>query len=153
MQTAIGQGNTLITPLHNAMIVSTVANAGIMMKPYVVDHIENADGGMVKRYSPQIYSKPMTPGESEFISEMMRLVVTDGTGTKLKDLSVEAAGKTGSADHGGGRAHSWFIGFAPYDNPDIAVSVIVESVGTGSDYAVPIAKKIMKEYFEQVKNK
>lgn len=150
MQTAIGQGNTLITPLHNAMLAATVANGGIMMRPYVVDHIENAEGGTIKKYSSQAISKPMTSVESAYIGEMMRLVVTDGTGKKLKDLDVKAAGKTGSADHGEGEAaHAWFIGYAPYENPEIAVSVIVESVGTGSDYAVPIAKKILEAYFKQ----
>lgn len=150
MQTAIGQGNTLITPLHNAMITAAVANGGVMMKPYLVDRVENAEGGRVKRFSPQIITKPMTPQESDYIGKMMRLVVTDGTGTKLKNLKVEAAGKTGSADHGEGEAaHAWFTGFAPYDNPEIVVSVIVESVGTGSDYAVPIAKKIFEAYFNE----
>ncbi|MDF2944492.1 MAG: hypothetical protein K0S01_3350 [Herbinix sp.] len=148
MQTAIGQGNTLITPLHNAMIAATVANGGVMMKPYVVDHIENADGGKVKKYAPQINSKPMTPKEAGFIAEMMRLVVTDGTGTKLADMDQDAAGKTGSADNSQGKAHAWFIGYAPYDNPEIVVSIIVENVGTGGDYAVPIAREIFDSYFE-----
>lgn len=148
MQTAIGQGHTLITPLHNAMIAATVANGGVMMKPYVVDHIEDAEGGMVKEYMPQVLTKPMTPSEASYLGEMMRLVVTDGTGSGLDNLKVEVAGKTGSADHEKGKAHAWFIGYAPYDEPQIAVSVIVESVGTGSEYAVPIAKKIIKEYLK-----
>jgi peptidoglycan glycosyltransferase len=149
MQTAIGQGNTLITPLHNAMIAAAVANGGVMMKPYIVDRIENAEGGRVKRYSPQIIGKPMSPAEAAYIGIMMRMVVTDGTGKKLKSLKVEAAGKTGSADHGQGvPAHAWFIGYAPYDDPQIVVSIIVEDVGTGSDYAVPIAKQIFEAYFE-----
>jgi len=149
MQTAIGQGNTLITPLHNAMIAAAVANEGVMMKPYVVDHIENAEGSIIKRYSPKKAAEPMTKEEAEYISKMMRLVVTDGTGTKLNDLEVEVAGKTGSADQDTGKAHAWFIGFAPYKNPEIVVSVIVESVGTGSNYAVPIAKEIFQEYFNE----
>lgn len=150
MQTAIGQGNTLITPLHNAMLAATVANGGVMMKPYVVDHIENAEGGTVQNYSPKIISKPMTSTEAAYLGEMMRLVVTEGTGKKLKDMKVNAAGKTGSADHGEGEAaHAWFIGYAPYEKPEIAISVIVESAGTGSDYAVPIAKKVFEEYFKQ----
>jgi peptidoglycan glycosyltransferase len=148
MQTAIGQGNTLITPLHNAMIAATIANGGVMMKPYVVDHVENINGGLVKKYKPQIITKPMTSFEAAELGEMMRLVVTEGTGTKLEDLEQEAAGKTGSADHGEGKAHAWFIGYTPYDNPEIAVSVIVESVGTGSEYAVPIAKEIFEAYYK-----
>ena len=118
------------------------------MKPYVVDHIETAEGVRVKKYSPQMISRPMSALEADYVGEMMRMVVTDGTGTKLKGLKVDAAGKTGSADHGAGKAHAWFIGYAPYDNPEIAISVIVESVGTGSDYAVPIAKKILQAYYK-----
>lgn len=147
MQTAIGQGKTLITPLHNAMIASTVANGGMMMKPYVVDRIENADGGSVKRFTPQIITKPMTPEEADYIASMMRMVVTDGTATKLKGIDEEVAGKTGSADNDKGKAHAWFIGYAPFEDPEIAVSVVVENVGTGSDYAVPIARKVFDAYF------
>jgi peptidoglycan glycosyltransferase len=149
MQTAIGQGNTRLSPLHNAMIAATVANGGVMMQPYVVDRIENANGGIVKRFSSKIISKPMKPKEAAYIGKMMRKVVTDGTGTKLADLKQKAAGKTGSADHGEGRAHACFIGYAPYEDPEIVVSVIVENVGTGSDFAVPIAKKILEAYFNK----
>jgi Cell division protein FtsI/penicillin-binding protein 2 len=149
MQTAIGQGNTLITPLHNAMITSAIANGGIMIKPYVVERIENADKGTVKKFSPKIISKPMTAKEASYIGKMMRLVVTDGTGTKLEDMKQKAAGKTGSADNSNGKAHAWFVGYAPLEAPEIVVSVIVENVGTGSDYAVPIAKQIFSAYFQQ----
>jgi Cell division protein FtsI/penicillin-binding protein 2 len=149
MQTAIGQGNTMISPLHNAMITAAVANGGVMMKPYVVDHIENANGSIVKRFTAHMNSKPMSPDEASYIGKMMRYVVTDGTGTKLKNLPQKVAGKTGSADHGEGSAHAWFVGYAPYNNPQIVVSVIVENVGTGSDYAVPIAKKILEAYFNK----
>lgn len=147
MQTAIGQGKTLITPLLNAMIAATVANDGVMMKPYVVDHIENADGNIIKQFDSQINSKPMTKEEANSLAKMMREVVTDGTANDLKDIKVKAAGKTGSADQGTGKAHAWFVGFAPLQNPEIAVSIIVESAGTGGEYAVPIAKEIFDEYF------
>lgn len=150
MQTAIGQGNTLLTPLHNAMIVSTIANGGLMMKPYVIDRIESADGGRVKKYSPQQLSMPVTPAEAAYLGIMMRRVVTDGTAKRLMKLDLAAAGKTGSADHASNQpAHAWFIGYAPYDDPKIAVSILVESVGTGSDYAVPIAEEIFKYYFDR----
>ncbi len=148
MQTAIGQGKTLITPLHNAMIAATVANGGLMMKPYVVDHIENANGAVIKTYHPQSQARPMTSMEADYLAELMRAVVTSGTGDELKDLKVKAAGKTGSAEQEGKPAHAWFIGFAPLDDPQLVVSIIVESKGTGSEYAVPIAKKIFRAYFE-----
>jgi peptidoglycan glycosyltransferase len=146
MQTAIGQGNTLISPLHNAMITASVANGGVMMKPYVVDHIENAQGATIKKYSSQTIGRMMSGEEADYLADAMRLVVTEGTATKLKDLKVEVAGKTGSADNPAGRAHSWFVGFAPYEDTEVVVSIIVENVGTGSEYAVPIARKIFKEY-------
>lgn len=151
MQTAIGQGKTLITPLHNAMIISTIANGGVMMKPYVVDRIENAEGERIKKYTPQIAAKPMTAYEAHYISEMLRQVVTDGTATNLKNLEVEAAGKTGSAENMGKKAHAWFIGFAPADQPEIAISVIVENVGSGNTHAVPIARKVFDAYFDNKK--
>lgn len=149
MQTAIGQGNTLISPLQNAMISASIANGGVMMKPYVVDHIENANGGIIKHNSPQMISKVMAPEEATYIGKMMRKVVTEGTGTKLKNVKQKVAGKTGSADNSSGKAHAWFVGYAPYDDPQIVISVIVENVGTGSEYAVPIAKKVIEAYFSK----
>lgn len=148
MQTAIGQGKTLITPLHNAMIAAAVANGGLMMKPYVVDHIENAGGSIIKSYRPQSYNRPMTSEEADYLAGLMRAVVTSGTADELKDLNVKAAGKTGSAEQEGKPAHAWFIGFAPLEEPQIVVSIIVESKGTGSEYAVPIARKIFDAYFK-----
>lgn len=151
MQTAIGQGRTLITPLHNAMIAAMIANGGAMMRPYLVDHIENAEGGIIKRYHPQTYATPMTASEAAYLTGMMNEVVENGTASSLSDLKVRVAGKTGSADTEGKKAHAWFIGFAPVENPRLAISVIVENKGTGSEYAVPIAKQIIKAYFNKEK--
>lgn len=147
-QTVIGQGQTQITPLHNALIISAVANGGIMMQPYVVDQIESQSGETVKKYLPQMYRTVMTPKESEILTSFMTETVENGTAGSLKNDRYSVAGKTGSAEFMTGRpAHAWFVGFAPAENPEIAVSIIVESVGTGSDYAVPIANKIFKTYF------
>ena len=80
----------------------------------------------------------------------MQEVVKSGTASALKNKSYDAAGKTGSAEYETGKAaHAWFVGFAPARNPQIAVSIIVEGVGTGSDYAVPIAAKIFDAYFNE----
>lgn len=147
MQTAIGQGRTLMSPLHNAMIASAIANRGIMMKPYVVDRIESAGGRIIKGFHPEEGATPMTKEEAAFLTEMMKAVVTDGTADELSGLKVAAAGKTGSAETEGNRAHAWFIGFAPAKNPEIAVSILVESKGSGSEYAVPIARKLFDAYF------
>ena len=149
-QTAIGQGNTLITPMHNLLLVSAIANGGTLMKPYVVDHIENYVGNVVSKNMPSTYGNLMTAKEAQALTEMMVDVVKEGTGYKLSSSKYQAAGKTGSAEYDSGKSsHAWFVGFAPSDNPQIAVSVIVEGAGTGSDYAVPIAKKIMDTYFNR----
>lgn len=147
MQTSIGQGNTLVSPLHNLMIASAVANKGVMMRPYVVDRIESFSGRMVKGYVPQEYAAPMTVTEADYLKRLMKEVVTEGTADELKSLKVSAAGKTGSAEQEGKPAHAWFIGFAPVGEPEIAISVIVESSGSGSEYAVPIAREILDAYF------
>ena len=147
-QTVIGQGKTQITPLHNALIVSTIANGGVMMKPYVVDHIENQNGNIIKKYMPEIYKTIITPDEAGILTDFMTEVVKHGTATALKNDNYTVAGKTGSAEYKEDKpAHAWFVGFAPAEKPEIAVSIIVESVGTGSEYAVPIASKIFETYF------
>lgn len=147
-QTVIGQGQTQITPLHNAMITAAIANGGVMMKPYLVDHIENQGGSVIKKYMPEISGTVMTPKEAGILTSFMEETVNSGTAASLKNNNYTVAGKTGSAEHTQGKpAHAWFVGFAPSDNPEIIVSIIVESVGTGSEYAVPIANKIFKTYY------
>lgn len=149
MQTAIGQGNTLATPMQMALITCGVANGGNLMKPYFVDRIESYTGEQVKKNSPSIYKNLMSSSEALVLGQMMQLAVTDGTGGILEGQSYSAAGKTGTADHGdmSELPHSWFVGFSNVDNPDIVVSVIAESAGTGSDIAVPIAKQIFDAYY------
>lgn len=148
MQTAIGQGRTLITPLHNAMIAAAIANDGIMMKPYVIDRVESAGGRMLKGYIPEEAATIMTVREADFLKNLMRSVVTDGTASRLNNLDVKVAGKTGTAEQEGKASHGWFIGFAPANDPKIAISVIVENKGSGSEYALPIAEKVLSAYFD-----
>lgn len=147
MQTAIGQGRTLITPLHNAMIAATVANGGVMMKPYVIDRVESARGRVLKGYIPEEVATVMTMKEADYLKSLMRSVVTDGTASSLDKPDVKVAGKTGTAEQEGRDPHGWFIGFAPANDPKIAISIIVENKGSGSEYAVPIAEKIFDAYF------
>lgn len=149
MQTAIGQGRTLITPLHNAMIAAAVANGGVMMKPYAIDRIESAGGRVLKGYIPEEAATVMTVEEADYLKNLMRSVVTDGTASRLNNLGVKAAGKTGTAEQEGKKSHAWFIGFAPANDPQIAISVIVENKGSGSEYAVPIAEKVFSAYFDK----
>lgn len=147
MHTAMGQGKTQITPLHANMIVGAIANKGTLMKSYVVDHLENASGKVVRQDKPVTYGNVMTEEEAGILTEYMKEVIQSGTATSLRSLSYSVAGKTGSAEYDSTKnSHAWFLGFAPADNPKIAVTVIVEGVGTGSEYAVPIAKKIFQSY-------
>lgn len=148
-QTVIGQGKTLMSPLHNAMLVSAVANGGNVMVPYLVDRVESYHGNVVSKKTPKLYQSIMTSNEAEILTEYMEEVVKSGTATALKSSKYSAAGKTGTAEVGSNdKAHAWFVGFAPADRPEIAVSVIVENAGAGSEYAVPIAKKIFDTYFK-----
>ena len=146
-QTSIGQGKTTITPLQNAMITAAIANDGIMMTPYVVDHTENAAGKVVKQYEPKECSKAASEEETKVIKKMMRAVVKKGTASLLSSLSYGAAGKTGTAEiDADGTSHAWFVGYAPADNPKIVVSIVAEEAGTGGRYAVPIADQMFREY-------
>jgi peptidoglycan glycosyltransferase len=146
--TVIGLGKTQMTPLHNALIAATVANGGVLMKPYLIDHIETSEGVEVDTYSTEEYLSLMTASEASLLTEYMQEVVENGTGSKLSGMKVSVAGKTGTAEYDTEKeAHAWFVGFAPVEEPEIVISVVVESVGTGSKYAVPIAKKIIQAYY------
>lgn len=149
MQTSIGQGRTQISPIHLNMITSAIAGGGVLMKPYVVDRIENDAGRVVKSFQPSAYGSLMSEDEAEILKGLMESVVEDGTGRKLSGLSYTAAGKTGSAEYNDVKedSHAWFTGFAPVEEPEICVTIIVEGAGSGGDYAVPIARRIFDAYF------
>lgn len=148
MQTAIGQGNTLVSPMHMALITSAVANGGILMKPYLIDQVKSVDGEVVKTTQPEVYKKLMTTNEANLLGKLMKNVVEYGTASALSGRGYTAAGKTGSAEFDeNGSSHSWFIGYSNVDHPDLAVAVIVENGGTGSQAAVPIAGEIFDAYY------
>ena len=149
MQTSIGQGRTQISPLHLNMITSAIANGGILMKPYAVDRVENDAGRIIKSFEPSVYGSLMTEEEAGILKGLMESVVEEGTGRKLSGLSYTAAGKTGSAEYNDVKedSHAWFTGFAPVEEPEICVTIIVEGAGSGGDYAVPIARRIFDAYF------
>jgi peptidoglycan glycosyltransferase len=153
MQTAIGQGKTLVTPFHMALVTAAIANDGVLMNPYVIDHTENEDGAIVKEYEPSTYGSLMTTDDAKLLQQYMHYVVEEGTGKKLQSESYEAYGKTGSAEFkdDSSSCHSWFVGYAHHwEKEDIAVAVLVEDSGSGSEYAVPIAKQIFDSYYASV---
>ena len=147
--TAIGQGNTTMTPLHAAMLVSAIANDGVLMEPYLVDSVQSADGDVVESYDPVTYGSLMTEEEAQILTEMMVEVTTSGTASSLGSLSYTVAGKTGTAEIDDENNNAWFVGFAPADDPQIVICVLVEDTQQSSSYtAVPIAEEILEAYFE-----
>ena len=145
--TSMGQGDTTMTPLHAAMIVSAIANGGNMMKPYLVERVETTNGSTVKRNLPSSAGSVFSTGEVNALTKMMSDVVTQGTGYSLSGLGVSVAGKTGTGQTGDGSNNSWFVGFAPVENPRIAIAVLVTGSTGSGDGAMPVASQILSSYF------
>ncbi len=149
MQTAIGQGNTLVSPAHMALITCAIANDGVLMKPGLIDRIETCDGEVISTARKAEYQRIMTSEEASVLSGLMENVVLSGTGYGLYGRGYQAAGKTGSAEYDEyGSSHSWFTGYAvKEDGTSIAAAIIVEGGGTGSETAVPIAAQIFDFWY------
>ena len=163
---SIGQGYNLVTPLQSARMISTIASGGLLVRPYLVKRIEDYDGRLIQEFFPEVIKKiKIEPEVLRNIKEGLRGVVHEahGTGHRARLKNVIVAGKTGTAQvvamkdseeidpeeetpysH---RDHAWFIAFAPYENPEVAVSVIIEHGGHGGATAAPIAGGILKTYF------
>ncbi len=144
---AIGQGDLLASPLQMAMVASAVANDGTLMKPRLSERTVDRDGRTVERFEPDEMAEVMKPETAREVGDMMASVVREGTGTAAALAGFPVAGKTGTAELNvaQGINQPWFIGFAPRDNPRIAIAVSVEnSTGTGGEVAAPIAKRVME---------
>lgn len=149
MMTAIGQGDTLVTPMHMAMLVSAIANDGVLMTPRFLERTENYTGTFVESYPTVEYGSLLTAEEAGILQEYMRDVVENGTASALQSDLYTAAGKTGTAEYSSdkNKSHAWFTGYVSGDKPTLVISVIVEGAGSGSEYAVPIAKKVFEAYY------
>lgn len=149
MQASIGQGDTVVTPLQNAFLVCAAVNQGTLMKPYVIDRIEDSEGNVIEQRDSVKASQPITEEEAKALKKLMRATVTEGTATALNTSSYKAGGKTGSAEfqNGSTDSHAWFVGYGEKDGKKLVVSIVVEAAGTGSAYAVPIAKRIFDAYW------
>ncbi len=142
---ACGQERVLATPLQMALVAAAVANGGEIMVPYVVEEVRTRDGRVVDEAKPSRWSTAMDPQTALTLNEMMRRVVTSGTGTGAAIEGVEVAGKTGTAERGDSTNLAWFIGFAPASDPEVAVAVVVEdTLATGGAEAAPLAAKVMR---------
>lgn len=148
MMTAMGQGKTQVSPYHMALITSAVANGGTLMKPYLVEAVTNYSGNIVDENSPEKSETLMTAAEASKLKEYMTDVAEYGTASVLSGQSYTAAGKTGTAEYSSDKEkdHSWFIGMTNVDNPDMVISVIIES-SDGSAKAVNVAKQVFDTYY------
>lgn len=147
---SIGQGDLLATPLQAASWTATVANGGTLYKPKIVQKVTDQDGKVLKEFAPEaIRSNFINPANISIVRQGMRNAVTQGTARGLNSPAFTAGGKTGTAQYGpnNSKEHAWFVTFAPFDNPEIALAVIVEEGGEGSSTAVPVAKQILEYYF------
>lgn len=144
-QTGIGQGSLLVTPLRMAMLASAFANQGTIMKPYLVQKITAPDGSILNDTAPEKWLSPVNSKEAAQVADMMISVINEGTGTAAALRGVQVAGKTGTAENPHGLPHAWFIGFAPADNPEIAIAVIIENAGSGGKVAAPVARQVLQQ--------
>lgn len=140
---AIGQGEVLATPMQIANLCATIANRGWFITPHVVKEIQDTvlDEKYTTKRIPSVDSKYYP-----LIAEGMRMAVTGGTCRRAAFPGVDVAGKTGTAQNPHGKDHSAFMGFAPYDDPKIAVAVYVENAGFGATFGVPIGSLVMEKY-------
>jgi len=146
-QTSFGQGNTMISPLHAGIIVSAIANGGYIVTPHLVSHVQGGDNMTVRSFSYSKGEQVMTDREVKALRKAMGDVVNSGTAYALSASNYKVYGKTGSAEYdSSGESHAWFVGYARKNKEKLVVSIIVEGAGTGSEYAVPIAKKIFDSY-------
>jgi penicillin-binding protein A len=149
---AFGQGEVLVTPLQMALVAATVANDGVMMRPYLVESLTGARGG-TRTTTPETIRRVLSVGDAQAIQEAMQQAVEGELGRQFTSGAalpgIATAGKTGTAQLGGSgtEPHSWFIGFAPVDDPQIAIAVLVERGGRGGERAAPLAGRLMRLYF------
>lgn len=154
---AIGQFDVAATPLQMAMVTAGIANGGTVMKPYLVDELRSPDFEALDKTSPEAFrTDAVSPAVARDLTEMMVSVVEQGTATTAQIPGVDVAGKTGTAQSSPDRPpYAWFVSFAPADNPEVAVAVLVEDAGvardaiSGSGLAAPIAKSVMEAVISQ----
>jgi len=146
---SIGQGDILVTPLQVAAYTSVFANGGILYRPHLVKQILKGDDEIFKEIEPDIIRKDFVNGYNiKIVRQGMRQTVTSGSAQSLQAVPVEVAGKTGTAEWSTKNPpHAWFTGFAPYDNPEIVITILIEQGGEGSTVAVPIAREVLAWYF------
>ncbi len=147
---ACGQEQLLATPLQMALVAGGVANGGRVMKPYYVQEVVSADGTVVRKAQPEQWRVATKAATASALNTMMQNVVNAGTATNAALQGIQVAGKTGTAEKGDGSNLAWFIGFAPADDPQVAIAVVIEDTqSTGGEAAAPLAAAVMKTALAQ----
>ncbi len=147
---AIGQGKVLSTPLHMALMTSAIANDGAMMKPYVVNKIVDRKGETVYTSEPKVLANPITSEIASEITDLMIKTTKSGTARNASLKNIQVASKTGTAENATGENHSWYVGFAPADDPKVVVAVIVEQGGLGGETATPIGRDVILSVLKHI---
>jgi len=150
-QSAIGQFDVRATPLQMALVAAGIGNGGTIMRPYLVREVQAPDLSRLSLAEPEEWRQAVSPEVAAAVTQTMEAVVQDGSGRAAQLPGVRVAGKTGTAQHAPGRPpHAWFIGFAPADDPQVAVAVVIEDGGslgaeaTGGRLAAPVARDVMR---------
>jgi penicillin-binding protein A len=147
---ACGQEQVLSTPLQMALVAAGVANGGRVMKPYYTQEVVAASGDVVQKAQPQQWLVAMKPATAATLNTMMQRVVNAGTGTAAALQGIRVAGKTGTAERGDGTNLAWFIAFAPAEDPQVAIAVVIEDTqSTGGEAAAPLAAAVIKTALAQ----
>ncbi|MDP2708691.1 MAG: penicillin-binding protein 2 [bacterium] len=147
---AIGQGDILVTPLQVANYTAALANGGSLYRPHLIKQVLDSQDNLIgEADNKPIRTDIISAKNMEIVRQGMRQAVTSGSARALSDLSVAVAGKTGTAQWSSVKpTHAWFIGFAPYDKPQVAITILIEQGGEGSSVAVPIAREVIDWYFK-----
>lgn len=143
--TSIGQGKTLVTPIHMAMVASVIANEGLLMRPYIIDYSKDKKGSVKTKNLPEYGEQVISAEDAAILEQMMVKVVESGTGTNAAVSNMYVGGKTGTAENEKSKDHSWFIGFAGEQDPEIAIAIVIENAGKDAS-ASSVANKLIKEY-------
>jgi penicillin-binding protein 2 len=147
---AIGQGDILVTPLQIASMTAVFANGGKLIRPRLVNALTSTDGSRTVREPQTVNAQVVSPENIAIVRRGMRQAVISGSATSLAAVPVAVAAKTGTAQWSNSRPpHAWFTSFAPYNDPKLVVTVVIEDGGEGSQTAAPVARRFLSWYFGQ----
>jgi penicillin-binding protein A len=148
-QTAFGQGEVQTNSFEMALVAAAIANDGKMVEPRIVREVRSPDGIILDKPTPSISRRALPADTAATLNEMMQQVIIQGGLTEAEIEGVKVAGKTGTAESGNGLPHSWWITFAPADDPEIAMCVMIENGGRADRGALPVAARLMRAYLEE----